>query len=359
MRIVVAMSGGVDSATVAALLHEAGHEVIGATMQLYDHGAATARKGACCAGADIADARTVADRIGFPHYVLDYEERFRRDVIEPFADAYARGETPIPCIACNRGPKFSDLLGLAADLGAEALATGHYARIVDGALGPELHRAADLARDQSYFLAHTTRAQLARLRFPLGGMTKPEVRGEAARLGLAVAEKPDSQDICFVPQGSHAAVVARLRPDAVRPGDILHRDGRLLGRHRGLAHYTVGQAKGLGLDPQDGARLYVLRLDAAQNRVVVGPEAALGTREVALRDVNWLMEPAGEMRVSVKLRGREQPRDALLRPAGAASAATLLLDTQATAAPGQAAVLYDGTRVLAGATIAAPLARAA
>jgi len=392
MRIVVAMSGGVDSSVVAALLREAGHDVIGATMQLYDHGATVGRKGACCAGADILDARAVADRIGFPHYVLDYEARFRRSVIEPFADAYARGETPIPCIACNRGPKFHDLLGFARDLGADALATGHYARVIEGADGPELHRAADLARDQSYFLAHTTRDQLAFLRFPLGDMTKPEVRAQAARLGLGVAEKPDSQDICFVPHGSHAETVARLRPGAVRPGDVLHRDGRRLGTHRGLAHYTVGQAKGLGLDPRDGSRLYVLRLDAARNTVIVGPESALGVREVVLRDVNWLIEPpAAPLNVSAKLRGREAPRAATLHPlpvpppqfaaeqlrcmggtgdgtapsvigplsreagagqGGGGATGTLLLETPATAAPGQAAVIYDGTRVIAGATIA-------
>jgi tRNA-specific 2-thiouridylase len=375
MRIVVAMSGGVDSATVAALLHEAGHEVIGATMQLYDHGAAVGRRGACCAGADIADARDAADRIGIPHYVLDYEARFRRDVIAPFAAAYARGETPIPCIACNRGPKFHDLLGFARDLGADALATGHYARIVDGSDGPELHRAADATRDQSYFLAHTTRAQLAYLRFPLGDRRKPEVRAEAARLGLALADKPDSQDICFAPQGSHADVVASLRPDAVRPGPIIHRDGRVLGRHRGLAHFTVGQARGLGVDPRDGSKLYALRLDAARNAVVVGPLAALGVTDVLLRDVNWLIDPpAGKLRVTVKLRGREAPREAWVRVAAArhphpvplpegeeqgegAFDATLTLDAPATAAPGQAAVLYAGSRVVAGATIAAAATR--
>lgn len=347
MRIVVAMSGGVDSATVAALLHEQGHEVIGATMQLYDSGAARGRPGSCCAGQDISDARDAADRIGIPHYVLDYEALFQREVVEDFATTYAAGQTPIPCIACNRGPKFTHLARFAQDLGAEALATGHYARRLEGKHGAELHRAVDAARDQSYFLAMTTRAQLQYLRFPLGGMTKTEVRAHAARLGLAVAEKPDSQDICFAPNGSHAAVVARLRPEAARPGPITHQDGRALGQHRGLAHYTVGQAKGLGLDPNDGSKLFVLRLEAAQNRVVVGPLAALGGTQVKLSGMNWLAQvPAAPIRVAAKLRGRETPRAAM------ATADALELDEPATAAPGQAAVLYDGERVLGGGVIA-------
>src|SRR5438270_2330378 len=246
MRIVAAMSGGVDSSVVAGLLTEAGHEVIGVTLQLYDHGAASGRKGACCAGRDIGDARDVADRLGIPHYVIDAEAAFRRAVIDDFADSYAAGETPVPCVRCNQSVKFTDLLGLARDLGAEAMATGHYVRRVEGAAGAELHRARDPQRDQSWFLFATTREQLAFTRFPLGDMPdKAAVRAEAARLGLPVAEKPDSQDICFVPSGSYADLVTRLRPNSGAPGDIVDRHGTVLGRHRGVAHYTVGQRKGL------------------------------------------------------------------------------------------------------------------
>ncbi len=291
MRIVAAMSGGVDSSVVAGLLAEAGHEVIGVTLQLYDHGTASGRKGACCAGQDIGDARDVADRIGIPHYVIDAEARFRQAVIDDFADSYASGQTPVPCVRCNQSVKFTDLLGLARDLGAEAMATGHYVRRVEGPDGPELHRARDPQRDQSWFLFATTPDQLAFSRFPLGDMPdKAAVRAHAARLGLPVAEKPDSQDICFVPSGSYADLVARLRPDAAEPGDIVARDGQVLGQHRGVAHYTVGQGKGLGAASLvDGARQAVLEVDAPRRRIVVGPREA-GRLVIGLRDVNWLAE---------------------------------------------------------------------
>uniref|UniRef100_UPI001F025C42 tRNA 2-thiouridine(34) synthase MnmA n=1 Tax=Falsiroseomonas oryziterrae TaxID=2911368 RepID=UPI001F025C42 len=301
MRVLVAMSGGVDSSVVAGLMRQAGHEVVGATLQLYDHGAAVAKKGACCAGQDIHDARRVADALDIPHYVLDREARFRSAVIEDFAETYARGETPIPCIRCNQTVKFQDLVALARDLGCEALATGHYARRVEGADGPELHRAADPARDQSYFLALTTRTQLDFARFPLGGMPdKAAVRAEAARLGLPVAEKPDSQDICFVPSGDYAATVAKLRPETAEPGEIVDLDGRVLGTHRGIGRYTVGQGRGLGIG--GGDRLFVVALDAARRRVVVGPRAALPRPEVEVGEVNWLVAPpAAPLRVQAKL----------------------------------------------------------
>jgi tRNA-uridine 2-sulfurtransferase len=356
MRVVVAMSGGVDSSTVAGLLHEAGHEVIGVTLQLYDHGAATGRKGACCAGQDIHDARRVADKLGIPHYVIDAEDRFARGVIADFVDSYAAGETPVPCVRCNQTVKFTDLTALARGLSAERLATGHYVRRVDGPDGPELHRAADLARDQSWFLFATTREQLAFAEFPLGGMTdKRAVRAIAARLGLAVADKPDSQDICFVPSGGYAAVVAKLRPDAATPGEIVSRDGRVLGRHDGVAHYTVGQGKRLGTAAIDGGqRQIVVAMDARARRIVVGPRES-GTQVVRLREVNWLVEPPSDgMRCAVKLRAREEPHGAVVRRLE--DGADVRLDAPGLPAPGQACVFYDGARVLGGGFICRPAA---
>ena len=347
-RIVVAMSGGVDSSVTAALLVEGGFEVVGVTLQLYDHGAAIGHKGACCAGQDIGDARRVADRLGIAHYVLDYEGRFRKEVIEDFAEAYRRGETPIPCIRCNQRIKFRDLLGTARDLGASALATGHYVRRTIGPDGPELRRAADPARDQSYFLFATTRAELEFLRFPLGGLAKNETRALARRFDLAVADKPDSQDICFVPQGSYVRLVERLRPEAGEPGAIVDMAGRVLGRHRGIAHFTVGQRKGLGVASAEP--LYVLRLDSEQRRVVVGPRAALAETRLSLGEVNWLGRPAKPgMAVAAKLRSAQLPVAARFYPGGSKEDAVLILDAPAGAvAPGQAAVLYDGERLLGG-----------
>ncbi|UPY36867.1 tRNA 2-thiouridine(34) synthase MnmA [Sediminicoccus sp. KRV36] len=349
MKILVAMSGGVDSSVVAALLHEQGHEVIGATLQLYDHGAAVQKKGACCAGQDIHDARNVAEHLGIPHYVLDREQRFREAVIQDFADSYARGETPIPCIRCNQTVKFHDLTELASDLGCDMLATGHYARRLDGQDGAELHQAADPARDQSYFLAHTTRAQLARTQFPLGGFaSKAEVRAHAARLGVAVADKPDSQDICFVPAGSYADVVGRFRPEALEPGEIVDESGKVLGQHRGLARYTVGQGRGLGLSRrEDEEALFVAALDAPRRRVVVAHRAALAQARIRVGDVNWLTAPMfGAFRCEAKLRGREAP--AAMTAEWDGVDLTLAPDAPCIAAPGQAAVLYQAGRVIAG-----------
>lgn len=342
MRVVAAMSGGVDSAVAAALMQAAGHEVIGVTLQLYNHGVATGRKGACCAGQDIHDARRVADQLGIPHYVIDAEARFRSAVIEDFAATYAAGETPVPCVRCNQTVKFADLTALARGLDAERLATGHYVRRVDGPDGPELHRARDAARDQSWFLFATLPEQLAFCEFPLGEMLdKAAVRATAARLGLRVANKPDSQDICFVPSGGYADVVGRLRPEALRPGEIVDEAGTVLGRHAGVARYTVGQAKRLGLPG-----MAVRRIDAAAGRVVVGPRDA-GVRCVRLREANWLSRvSSGSVRCSVKLRARDAMRPAWLRICG--SGAEVELDEPALPAPGQACVAYDGDRVLGG-----------
>ncbi len=350
-RVVVAMSGGVDSSVTAALLVEAGYEAVGITLQLHAAGGAQrARPGTCCAGADIYDARRVADRLDIPHYVLDYEARFREAVIDDFADSYLRGETPIPCVRCNERVKFRDLLDLARDLGADALATGHYVRRMDGAAGPALHRAVDYARDQSYFLFATTQAQLAFLRFPLGDLPKRQVRAHAGRLGLAVAAKPDSQDICFVPDGRYAGVIERLRPGAAEPGAIVDRAGRVLGRHKGIVHFTVGQRRGLGL--AGPAPLYVLAVDAARREVVVGPQAALLRDRVFTGPLAWigadLPAPGEARRVTARLRSGHPGAPARLIRAPDGSAEVTLEEPEAATAPGQACVLYDGDRVLGG-----------
>lgn len=347
-RVVVAMSGGVDSSVAAALLHEAGVEVVGITLRLHGGGGAAGAR-ACCAGADIDDARGVARALGVPHYVLDYESRFRREVMEDFADSYVRGETPVPCVRCNQTVKFRDLLGAARDLGADALATGHYALRAAGADGPELHRAADRRRDQSYFLFATTRGQIARLRFPLGAMTKDEVRAHGERLGLPVAGKPDSQDICFVPDGDYASVVRRIRPGAIDPGDVVHVDGTVLGRHDGVIGFTVGQRRGLGLGG-GGGPLYVVRVDAGARRVVVGPRSALGSAAFTVTGVNWLGDGGGgPRRVGVRVRSTRDPAPATLERDPAAGTARVALDRPERAvAPGQACVFYDRGRVLGG-----------
>ncbi len=360
-RIVAAMSGGVDSSVTAALMKRAGYDVVGVTLQLYDAGAAAKKKGACCAGQDIYDARRVAEQLAIPHYVLDYEERFRKSVMEDFAASYARGETPIPCVRCNQTVKFTDLLQTARDLGADALATGHYIRRIDGSAGPELHRSADLARDQSYFLFATTPEQLSFLRFPLGDMEKSEVRRIAAELGLANADKPDSQDICFVPDGKYANIVQRLKPGAVTPGDIVDLAGQVVGRHDGVINFTVGQRKGLGLSGS-AEPLFVLKLDAANARVVVGPRQALQTRTIALRDLNWLADCAETFDCAVKVRSTRPPVDARVMKLGDGGVAVELLAPEESVAPGQACVFYEreGTRVLGGGWIAAAaIARAA
>lgn len=350
-RVVTAMSGGVDSSVVAALLHEAQYNVVGMTMQLYDQNEMVVKKKACCAGIDIYDARTVADHIGIPHYVLDFESRFEQSVMDYFADSYLAGETPIPCIRCNQTVKFRDMFAMAKDLGAEALATGHYVQRVIGDHGPELHQGVDPSRDQSYFLFTTTLAQLDFLRFPLGGIPKSETRAHARRLNLPVHDKPDSQDICFVPNGDYARVVERLRPGALETGDVVHTDGRILGQHQGIINYTVGQRRGLGIYDGSGDPLYVVRLDPQNHQVIVGPKQALGRQHIYVRDINWLgydAETQDDYQVTVKIRSSQQPLPARLKINTDLTAIVDLEQREYGISNGQACVFYQDTRVLGG-----------
>ncbi len=353
-RVVVAMSGGVDSSVVAAMLAEEGYDVVGVTLQLYDHGAALAKKGACCAGIDIHDARRVAEQMGFPHYVLDYENIFKDAVIDEFAESYLGGATPVPCIRCNERVKFKDLLETAKDLDADCMATGHYIQRMVGGEGPELHSAADANRDQSYFLFSTTPEQLSYLRFPLGHLkSKAETRELAAKYGLSVADKPDSQDICFVPDGNYASVIEKLRPGAAEPGEIVHADGRKLGTHKGVIHYTIGQRRGLGIGGLEEP-LYVVKLDVDKQQVIVGPKEMLATRKVPVREINWLGDEPftsrDEWHLKVKVRSTRPPRDAIIRPISDTEAEVELLTPEEGVSPGQACVFYapESSRIFGG-----------
>ncbi|MCF6215653.1 MAG: tRNA 2-thiouridine(34) synthase MnmA [Emcibacter sp.] len=358
-RVVVAMSGGVDSSVVAAMLKEQGYDVVGITLQLYDHGVAVQKKGACCAGQDIHDARRVAEAIDIPHYVLDYETRFQDSVMEDFADSYIRGETPIPCVRCNQEVKFKDLLATARDLKADILATGHYVQQKLSGNHARMYRAVDDLKDQSYFLFATTQDQLDYLRFPLGGMEKDDVRRLAEKYGLEVADKPDSQDICFVPNGNYASIIERLRPGASEGGDIVHLDGEILGQHKGIIHYTIGQRKGIGIGGREP--LYVIKLDAAQKCVIVGPKEALEITEISLKEINWLgdqdtQENKDGQEIQVKVRSTRPPVPATLLLAPDMMTARLKLHIpQQGISPGQAAVFYDGDRVLGGGWITSGL----
>ena len=353
-RVVVAMSGGVDSSVVAAQLAEEGYDVVGVTLQLYDHGAALAKKGACCAGRDIHDARRVAEEMNFPHYVLDYENIFKDAVMDEFAESYLGGATPVPCIRCNERVKFKDLLETAKDLGADCMATGHYIQRKMGAHGPELHSAEDSNRDQSYFLFSTTPEQLSYLRFPLGHLpSKEATRALAQKYGLPVADKPDSQDICFVPDGDYAKVIEKLRPGAAEPGNIVHADGRILGAHKGVIHYTIGQRRGLGIGGLSEP-LYVVKLDVDTKEVMVGPKDMLATRNIPIKEINWLgdnaFEAVAEREILVKVRSTRPPRPAILRAKPGGFAEVELLSAEEGVSPGQACVFYEegSTRILGG-----------
>lgn len=349
-RVVVAMSGGVDSSVVAAMLKEQGYDVVGITLQLYDHGVAVQKKGACCAGQDIHDARRVSEAVGIPHYVLDYESRFKDSVMEDFADSYIRGETPIPCVRCNQEVKFKDLLLTARDLDADVLATGHYVRREGPEDHAEMHKAVDETKDQSYFLFATTQEQLNYLRFPLGGMVKDDVRVLAEKYGLTIANKPDSQDICFVPEGGYASVIERLRPGAGEPGEIVHLDGHVLGEHKGIIYYTIGQRRGIGIG--GGDPLYVIKLDPVTKQVIVGPKEALEISKVYIKELNWLVNsaiPEDGKKVHVKVRSTRPAEPATLYPGDCVDEAYFILDNpEYGVASGQAAVFYDGDRLLGG-----------